>query len=199
MSARTTKTENAEQLELRYIPLAQAKLWDQNPKIHDLDALQRSIELHGFGDPPKFDSALDGLVYGNGRSEVLIRMREAGAKPPRGVVELKDGEWGIPVIFGVDARSREAALAFALDHNQLTLMGGNLGFAELTALWDEAGLQTVLEQIPDASNLLASLDSSQVEALLKGPDFDPVSADDQSRLDRKKAVECPECGHEFTP
>jgi hypothetical protein len=198
MSARKT-TENAEQLELRYVPLSQAKLWDLNPKIHDLDALVRSIELHGFGDPPKFDAALDALVYGNGRTEALGRMKEAGAEPPRGVVKLKDGEWALPVIFGVDAASREAAMAFAVDHNQLTLMGGDLGFAELTALWDEAGLQTILEQLPDASNLLASLDSSQVEALLKGPDFEPVSADEQAQLDRKKTVECPECGHEFTP
>jgi len=188
-----------EKLELRYIPLSQAKLWDLNPKIHDLDALQRSIELHGFGDPPKYDSALDALVYGNGRTEILSRMKEAGSSPPRGIVTLKDREWALPVIFGVDAASREAAMAFAVDHNHLGLMGGNLGFSELTALWDETGLQAVLGQIPDASNLLTSLDSSQVEALLKGPDFDPVSADGQSQLDKKKAIECPECGHEFTP
>ncbi len=199
MSRRTTKSDATEQLDLRYIPLGQAKLWDLNPKVHDLDALQRSIELHGFGDPPKYDAALEALAYGNGRTEALGRMKEAGAKLPRGIVKLKGGEWALPVIFGVDAASREAAMSFALDHNHIGLMGGNLGFAELTALWDEAGLQAVLEQIPDASSLLASLDSSQVEALLKGPDFEPVSADEQSQLDKKKTVECPECGHEFTP
>ncbi len=188
-----------EKLELRYIPLAQAKLWDLNPKIHDLEALVRSIELHGFGDPPKFDSSLDALVYGNGRTEALGRMKEGGSLLPRGIVKLKDGDRALPVIFGVDAASREAAMGFAVDHNHLGLMGGDLGFAELTALWDEAGLKAVLEQIPDASTLLASLDSSQVEALLKGPDFEPVSADQQSRLDEKNSVQCPECGHEFQP
>ena len=63
-----------EQLELRYVPLAQATRWDENPKLHDLEALRQSIELHGFGDPPKCDARLDGLVYGNGRTEALERM-----------------------------------------------------------------------------------------------------------------------------
>ena len=53
--------------------------------------------------------------------------------------------------------------------------------------------------MPDAGELLTSLDSEDVDALLTGPDFEPVDADDQSRLDEKKQVTCPECGHEFRP
>ncbi|MCH9647760.1 MAG: hypothetical protein K0U98_05940 [Deltaproteobacteria bacterium] len=188
-----------DKLELRYIPLSQARRWDENPKLHDLDALERSIETHGFGDPPKYDSTLGALVYGNGRIEVLERMRGAGRETPRGVLLTEVGEWAVPVIFGVDAESREAAMAFAVDHNHLTLLGGDLGFTDLTAIWDEEGLQGVLGQIPDAGTLLTSLDSAQVDALLQGPDFEPVPADEQSRLDEKKAIECPECGHEFAP
>lgn len=30
------------------------------------------------------------------------------------------------------------------------------------------------------------------------PDFQPVGVDEQGRLDQKKPVICPECGHEFT-
>ena len=30
------------------------------------------------------------------------------------------------------------------------------------------------------------------------PDFQPVSKDEQPRLDEKKPVQCPECGNEFT-
>jgi hypothetical protein len=64
-----------ERLELRYVPLSQAKRWDENPKRHDLDALVRSIELHGFGDPPKYDATLGALVYGNGGPRHLRRRR----------------------------------------------------------------------------------------------------------------------------
>jgi hypothetical protein len=31
------------------------------------------------------------------------------------------------------------------------------------------------------------------------PDFSPVGIDEQGRLDEKKRVICPECGHEFIP
>ena len=177
----------------------QAKRWDENPKKHDLAALIRSIERYGFGDPPKYDSQLDGLVYGNGRTEALDRLRANGNDPPRGIAKLEDGEWALPVIFGVDAASKAAAVAFAIDHNNLTLLGGNLGFTDLLAIWDEEGLQSVLSNCPDASQYLASLDGSDIDALLTGPDFNPVDADDQSRLDEKKLITCPKCGHEFVP
>ena len=31
------------------------------------------------------------------------------------------------------------------------------------------------------------------------PDFEPVSIDEQSLLDRNRLINCPECGHEFRP
>jgi hypothetical protein len=203
MAKKTSKaTADEDKLELRYVPLSQAKLWDDNPKLHDIGALMRSIQLHGFGDPPKFDAKLEGLVYGNGRTEALARMREEGMAPPRGVVALKEDEdWAVPVIFGVDAESRAAAVAFAIDHNNLTLLGGNLGFTDLVAIWDEEGLQKVLADVPDAGALLASLDSDDIAALLTGPSFQPADADDQSKLDETRGdpVTCPECGASFVP
>lgn len=194
-----TSSTKAEQLELRYVPLPQARRWDENPKRHDLNRLVRSIETHGFGDPPKFDATLDALVYGNGRTEALERMRGEGKPPPRGILALEDGEWAVPVIFGVDAESHAAAVAFAIDHNNLTLLGGGLEFTDMLQIWDEAGLQQLLSNTPDAGALLASLDPGDVDALLIGPDFKPVAVDEQSRLDEKKQVTCPECGHEFRP
>lgn len=188
-----------ERLELRYVPLSQARRWDDNPKRHDLAALVRSIETHGFGDPPKFDSTLGALVYGNGRSEALERMKSEGKPPPRGIAVLDTGEWAVPVIFGVDAASKAAAVAFAIDHNNLTLLGGGLGIEDVLQVWDEEGLQRVLREIPDAGALLASMSAVDLDVLLHGPDFDPVGAGDQPRLDEKKLVTCPECGTEFRP
>jgi hypothetical protein len=185
-----------DRLTLQYIPLAQARRWDENPKRHDLDALVRSIETHGFGDPAKYDSTLGALVYGNGRTEALERMRAAGKAPPRGIGVTEEGDWAVPVIFGVDAESRAAAVAFAVDHNNLTLLGGNLGLEDLLGIWDEEGLQRVLGSVPDAHALLASLDAGDVDALLQGPSFEPASAEEQSRLDEKAPLTCPECGAE---
>jgi hypothetical protein len=189
--------QTAEKLELRYIPLSQAKRWDANPKRHDIAALVKSIESYGFGDPPKFDAKLGGLVYGNGRTEALEKMREAGKLAPRGIALLEGGEWAVPVIFGVDAESHAAAVAFAVDHNNLTLLGSDFKFTDLVRLWDEEGLQRVLSEVPDASDLLVSFSTEDVASLLSGPDFEPGSADEQSHLDKKKLATCPSCGHEF--
>ena len=201
MAKRKAAAVADDRLELRYVPLATARRWEDNPKLHDIGALMRSIQLHGFGDPPKFDAKLEGLVYGNGRTEALERLRQEGMAPPRGIAALEDDDWAVPIIFGVDAESRAAAVAFAIDHNNLGLLGGNLGFTDLIALWDEEGLQKVLADVPDAADLLASLDADDIAALLTGPDFNPADADDQSRLDEKRGdpVKCPECGASFVP
>jgi hypothetical protein len=188
-----------EKLELRYVPLSQAKRWDSNPKKHDIAALVRSIELHGFGDPPKYDAALEALVYGNGRTEALEAMRREEKAVPRGIGVLEGGEWAVPVIFGVDAESRAAAVAFAIDHNNLTLMGGGLGVEDLLQVWDEAGLQRVLGEISNPGDVLASLNGADLDALLAGPAFNPEDAGGQPRLDEKKLVQCPQCGAEFRP
>lgn len=186
-----------EKLELKYVPLTQTQRWSENPKRHHLDALIRSIETHGFGDPPKFDSTLGALTYGNGRVEALEKMRREGKKPPRGVGVTEDGNWAIPIVFGVDAKSRAAAVAFAIDHNNLTMMGGGLAVEDLLQIWDEEQLQHVLAQIPDAGALLASLGQDDIDALLQGPDFRPAGAEDQSRLDVKDPITCPQCGAEI--
>ena len=188
-----------EQLELRYVALSQATRWDANPKKHDLEALVVSIETHGFGDPPKYDATLEALVYGNGRTEALEVMRQAGKEPPRGIAVLEDGEWAVPIIFGVDAESHAAAVAFAIDHNNLGLMGGKLGFEDLLAIWDEEGLQAVLADTPDAAELLASFDTDQIASLLGDPGFEPSPEGDQSQLDEAEPICCPECGHEWVP
>jgi hypothetical protein len=186
-----------ERLTLEYIPLAQARRWDANPKKHAIDALIRSITTHGYGDPAKFDATLGALVYGNGRTEALERMRAAGKDPPRGIGVTEDGDWAVPVVFGVDAASKAAAVAFAIDHNNLTLLGGGLAVEDLLQIWDETALQRVLGDLPDAGALLASLNQEDLDALLRGPDFAPVEADDQSRLDEREPIVCPECGAEI--
>lgn len=196
-----------EKLELRYIPLAQAKLWDDNPKKHDIEALMRSIEKHGFGDPPKYDSQLGGLVYGNGRTEALELLRAKGSHPPRGIAQLEDGEWALPVIFGVDAASKAAAVAFAVDHNNLTLLGGDdVDFSSLLAIWDEEGLQRVLDEISgELDGLLVSFDDTELDLqeFLNGPSGEqaPVEAPEEfPSVDDNLSTDyqCPKCGYEWS-
>lgn len=164
MARRTTK-QSEDRLELRYIPLSQATLWDQNPKKHDIPGLMGSFRKHGFADPPKFDAALEAFSYGNGRTEALARMRDGGEPPPRGVFQAEDGEWAIPVLFGVDAKSKAAAAAFAIDHNNLSATGSDL---DVLKLWEPEPFAEVLRGLPDPENLLVSLGGPSLEEALKG-------------------------------
>jgi hypothetical protein len=190
-----------DRLELRYVPLSTLELWDRNPKLHSLDQLAESIRRHGFRDPPAFDPSLNegrgGVVEGNGRAEVLRAMREAGEDPPRGIGVDAEGAWAVPVLFGVDARSRAEAEAYGVDHNALTLGGSGLGVEDLLRLFDEEALEGLLRDAPDAGELLVSLSADDVDALLRGPGFEPVSAEEQSRLDEKAPIVCPSCGEEI--
>jgi ParB-like chromosome segregation protein Spo0J len=81
------------------------------------------------------------------------------------------------------------------------------------APYDRDILAELLGELPDDLAELTGFDSVQVDALLSGedipdiekfisdtvPDFQPIPEEEVPRLDEKKKVCCPECGHEFTP
>jgi len=50
----------------------------------------------------------------------------------------------------------------------------------------EAGVQAMLAEVAEKAGITP-------------PNFEPTSEDEQGRLDQKKPVVCPECGHEFVP
>jgi ParB family transcriptional regulator, chromosome partitioning protein len=67
--------------------------------------------------------------------------------------------------------------------------------------WDPAMLRVELDDLANVEFRLELLGFSEGELSLArfDPDFEPVGMDEQSRLDEKKKVACPECGHEFAP
>lgn len=190
-----------EQLTLQLVPLDTLELWSGNPKKHETGDLAESIRRHGFRDPIAYDPQLNdgrgGVVEGNGRLQVLRTMEEASEEPPRGIAVDSEGRWLVPTLFGLDSQSQAQATAYGIDHNALTLGGSGLSFTDLVQLFDEEALQALLRDTPDASELLVSLSTADVDALLSGPDFKPAAAEDQSRLDQKDPITCPECGAEI--
>ena len=59
----------------------------------------------------------------------------------------------------------------------------------------------ILPELDDGAFDMENIGYSQEEladVLGYVPDVQPVSEDNQPRLDEKKPVKCPECGHEFT-
>lgn len=195
--------------ELRYVPLGQVVLWEGNPKKHDLGALILSITRHGFRDPPQYDQALNdgqgGIVAGNGRSLALAEMRRHGQPVPRGIAVGVDGEWMVPVLFGLDSASSAAAEAYGIDHNAIAVSGGDFGFEETLKLFDQEPLADILARLGSVNELPVSLDGNDVDAFLRqleAPTAGGGSEDGGAGADGEPEggeVECPSCGCRFVP
>lgn len=131
---------NSKQLEIRYVPLSAARRWERNPKLHNLDEIIAAIQKYGFQDPPAWDATLNngegGLKHGNGRTEALEVMFNRKMPVPDGIVE-QDGEWYMPIVFGNDLPNENVAMAYALDHNNLTLLGGSLSPMQASKMYDQ--------------------------------------------------------------
>jgi len=167
----TTELQGSDFLVLRYVLLDDLLYLAGNPKLHDDPAIESSIVENGFRDPAAWDSSLNegkgGLVEGNGRTGVLKRMQDAKRATPRGIgIYLATGQWAMPIIFGCDARSEEAALRYAIDHNNLTL-GAGFSATETVKLWDEKGYLELLERLEESDNLPLTVSNDDLESILR--------------------------------
>ena len=99
---------------------------------------------------------------------------------------LQNGDQPVPYV-EVDLSEQEEAYVLAtLD--PLAAMADADG-VQLRALLDEVQSEDAAVQA-----MLAKLGADTGAVV---PDFQPVGADEQGRLDQKKPITCPECGHEF--
>ncbi len=153
-------------LQIQYLPLSELVLWDRNPKLHDIGALSKSFEQHGFRDPVALDKTLGAIVEGNGRAETLQMMKQQGQKPPDEIQVREDGEWLIPVIIGGDAKTKAQAEAYGIDHNNLTMAGGDFGPFEIAGMWTPEYAK-VLAEIRAGGGEMASVSGDDIDALLQ--------------------------------
>ncbi|HLO51389.1 MAG TPA: DNA methyltransferase [Kamptonema sp.] len=158
-------------LTLKYIPISQAELFDNNAKLHNLDQIIESIARYGFKSAAKWESTLNGgrggIVAGNGRVEALRVMEERGDELPIGIAQdTETGEWCVPVLFGVEASSEAIARAYALDDNNLTLLGGDFAVADLMKLYDQELLLSELEELSKYDEVPVSIGEANLEKLL---------------------------------
>lgn len=149
-------------------------LFKQNPKKHDLAAIAISIKENGFVDPAKWDNNLNngkgGLVFGNGRTyssvQVLEQMFLTKQPKPKGVGEDSEGNWYIPIKFGADADSELAAKRFAIDHNNLTMAGGDFTPADMMRMWDGDDYLELAKELADNDILPITMDGDDLDLLI---------------------------------
>ena len=200
-------------LSLRYIPISQAELFDSNAKLHNIDQIIQSIARYGFKSACKWESTLNdgrgGIVAGNGRVEALRVMEERGDDLPIGIAQDETGEWCVPVLFGVEASSEAIARAYALDDNNLTLLGGDFALADLSKLYDQELLMAELKELAESGELPVTFDNNFTEEalqLLTEDDSTDDSEEDSDRPSSTKEIDtdgyefqhqCPKCQFEF--
>ena len=200
-------------LSLRYIPISQAELFDNNAKLHNLDQIIQSIARYGFKIACKWEGTLNdgrgGIVAGNGRVEALREMERRGDDLPIGIAQDETGEWCVPVLFGVEASSEAIARAYALDDNNLTLLGGDFAIADLMKLYNPELLMSELEELARSGDLPVTFDNNFVENSLQILANGNFSEDDNEDADRPSSTKeintddyefehkCPKCQFEY--
>jgi len=160
---------------------------ERNPKQHpdkQIRLLEESIKRFGWTNPVIL-SADNVILAGHARVKAAI-------------------EQGMDTVPCIRTKlSGKEADAYLLADNRLSDI----------APYDRDILAELLADIPSDLQELTGFDSVQVDALLAGedipdiekfisdtvPDFQPIPEEEVPRLDEKKKVCCPECGHEFTP
>lgn len=157
--------------------------------VRGMAALEDSLRKNGAGRSILVDK--DGrIIAGNKTHE------QAAAIGLQKVIEVETDGTALVVVrrTDLDIDSPEA--------RRLAIADNRVG--ELDLAWDASVLAELAGETPGLLNGL--FDQDELEKLLEAagdvlltPDFEPVGMDEQGRLDEKKKVQCPECGHEFAP
>lgn len=201
-------TKKSDRLSIEYWPLAKLvkSRWKDNFKKHELPSLKSSIDRYGFRDPPAYDKTLKAFVEGNGRVQALNELKAEMAAIPRGV-ELKDGEWWIPVICGVDAKTVLEAKSYALDHNMLPMAAGNFNMIDRLSILDDNFYETAKE-FRDAELSPISANEVFIDYSIDLAESDFVPTDNDTRQPGSQSQEpdqpgnriftCPHCGENFS-
>lgn len=198
MTVKHKDINKPDKLEVKYINLDDARLFDRNSKKHDIGALIQSFKKHGYKSIPKWENRLNngrgGIVAGNGRIEALLAMKKDGQHPPRGIV-ARNGHWLVPVAFGVNAETEKAAISFAIDDNNLTMSGGDFDHFEISKMWDFDGYLALLQDAD--KDFLVSMEQEDIDALVHAGTIPSGNKPIDEDAMKETEHECPKCGFKW--
>jgi hypothetical protein len=131
------------EMRIEYVAIDAVLKWPRNPKLHDENTLDSSIERFGYVQPLLFDETSGRLVAGHGRLDALQRRKREGKEPPARVKISDSGAWLVPVVRGVGFANEQEAEAFLLVDNRLVELGG----------WDDKQLAEMLESLQSTDGI----------------------------------------------
>lgn len=141
-------------LEIEYVDAGVLVPWDKNPKLHDIEALAKSVERFEARQPITVQRGSNRVIAGHGRLEVYKHM----------------GMKQVPVIWwDVDDKTAEA---YAVADNQHTIAMG----------WDESLLAEVISGISEEDRLVLGFEEDYIEDLLASLEEPPVFLGDPDEI-----------------
>ena len=177
----------AETLRIEYMPLSKLVRAPRNPKEHDIGAIMASMRRFGYVSSVIVDDATGRLVAGHGRLDTLQAMKAQGQAPPERI-QVRDGEWLVPVQRGVAFDDEREAEAYVVADNRATELGG----------WDESLLADVLGDLAAEDALDGTgFDGDDLDGLLANMQMPEFPEYDESIADDVEFITCPECGHRW--
>lgn len=137
---------------------------EDNPKLHDLQAIAESEQRYGFVELPVINQSTGRLVAGQGRIEGLRALRSAGKPPIPGVKVTKAGKWQIEAREFPFSSDKEAQ-AYLYDSNNIGLLGGDYTPFDVMRMWDQDAYLAGLKDLADAGVLPVSVSGDDYDAL----------------------------------
>ena len=166
------------------MPLSKIKPDPDNPKDHDLGALQQSMDRFGYVAPMILNERTGTLLAGHGRLKELIALRADKQSPPEGI-RVKNGEWLAPVVMGVRLGA-QAGKAYTIADNRMVELGG----------WDEPRLVDALISLSNGNLDGTGYDRDDVDQLIRlyrpellGPEPPEPEIDRAAELQKKWGTE----------
>ncbi len=108
---------NYSEVRVEYLPLSSLKPAKRNPKKHHIETVLRSMDRFGYVAPMILNERTGRLVVGHGRLESLKKSKAEGKEPPTRI-EMKNGDWFVPLEHGVSFSDEHEAEAYLLADNQ---------------------------------------------------------------------------------
>lgn len=143
---------------LLLLPLDELVSAEVNPKRHDMETLDASLDRFGYVEPIVRDDRTGRLVSGHGRTASLLARRERGEPPPEGVEVDAAGRWLAPVLVGWSSKTDDDAAAAVVALNRIGERGG----------WEKDSLAALLADLADTELGLAGVgyDRADLDDLL---------------------------------
>lgn len=138
---------------LELLPIEELVGAERNPKNHDMETLDASLDRFGYVEPIVRDDRTGRLVSGHGRTASLLARRERGDQPPEGVEVDDAGRWLAPVLVGWGSKNDDDAEAAVVALNRIGERGG----------WEKDSLAVLLADLAESDLGLTGVGYDQAE------------------------------------